>query len=129
MRAVVFTFSREDHGLLESLGASGNCDFVFAQTWTEVLSVAKTYKTGIVLIDRDVLGTDWREAISSLLQPAQRCCVVLISPSPSDRFRNEFLSVGGYGVLASPLHEAEVLRIVQGAWGFWTHCIVPAYRC
>jgi len=128
IKVIVMTFSRRDHQALEEIAETHNWQLVFAPRWTDILHLAKNCETGVVLLDQALLGADWKEAIWLLVQPPQRCCVVLICSTITDRFCEQFIEAGGYKVLKTPLQETEVVATVGCAWSFWQHSIAAALR-
>lgn len=127
IRIIAMTFSERNRQALEQIGESHSWEVLFANRWIDILAVAHGYNTGVVILDRDVLGSDWKEAVWSLCQPAQRCLVILIDPRIPDCFSDAFKEVGGYGVLKTPLQEMEVVATVRSAWAVWNHCFAPAH--
>lgn len=73
----------------------------------------------IVLLDRDVAGEKWRDAMTRLVIPSGAPCTLLISKVFDDYLLNEVVRNGGYDVLAKPLREQDVARAVRLAWSYW----------
>lgn len=127
IKVIALTLSGRDHQALAKIAENNDWELVFVNTWSGLVHRAKDHRTGVVLIDRGFLGSDWREAVWPLLQPEQRCCVILIGSSNSDHLCEEFMEQGGYGALKSPLQDTEVVNTVRRAWVFWKNCIARAY--
>lgn len=125
---LAITSSSQYHRTLETIAKSQGWSFLCAGTWAEALRVIKNHEAGVVLLDRGRLGRDWRDALRFLLQPAHRCCVILMTPSTTDLLCREFIREGGYHVVKEPLNESEVIQAVRLAWAFWKTCLVRAYR-
>ena len=121
IKVIVMTFSRSDHEALDKIAETHNWRVVFAGRWADILHLAKDYETGVVFLDKAVLGSDWKEAIWPLVQAPQRCCLILICSTHSDRFCEQFIEAGGYKVLMTPLQETEVVDAVGRAWAVWKH--------
>jgi AmiR/NasT family two-component response regulator len=94
---------------------------VCANQYAEILDVARQRDTGVVLVDRSSLGSDWKDKVNLLLRPAQRCCLILVDSSAFDRFSEAFLEQGGFGVLTTPLNEPEVVHTIRCVWAIWKH--------
>jgi len=127
IKVIVMTFSRQNHQALAKIAANHDWQVLFAGSWADILRLAKDYETGVVLIDLGVLGTDWREAVSLLLQTAPPCCEILICSTASDHFCEQFIEAGGYNVVKAPLQEIEVVRTITSAWTFWKHHVAQVY--
>lgn len=109
----------QDRGLLDQTAARHRWKLLFAQTEPKAREMASRLKPAIILLDRDVPGADWRNAVSSLAASSGGGCVVLISRVTDDYLWNEVVSSGGYDVLPKPLREEDVLRTVKLAWFYW----------
>ncbi len=73
----------------------------------------------IVLCDRDVSDSNWRDAVQTLAAKAPRTCVILTSPVNDDYLWQEVIQRGGYDVLTKPFQEERVVRAVSFAWSCW----------
>lgn len=125
---LAITASSQHRCMLHAISINQGWDFVTAGTWAAALPVIERHRTGVVLLDGGLLGTDWRDALAMLLDAAHRCCVILMTSTTTDRVCNEFIQEGGYKILKTPLEQSEVVKAVSLAWGFWKTCIVRAYR-
>ncbi len=125
---LAITYSKPSHRTLEQAALEQGWILLWAESWAEALRQVQNHRTGVVLLDRELLGTDWRDALQMLLQPAHRCCVILLTTNVKDRFCEEFLQDGGCRVLQTPLQEPAVIEAVHSAWTFWKGCISRAYH-
>lgn len=82
----------------------------------------------IVLLDRDLAGDDWREAMTRLGTPSGAWCILLVSKVFDDYLWNEVVRIGGYDVLAKPLRERDVTRALRLAWSYWMSANRPASK-
>jgi FixJ family two-component response regulator len=73
-----------------------------------------------LFIDRDLAGSDWREAMSRFASLSSRTCIVLVSRVVDVYLWNEVVRYGGYEVLAKPLRRDDVSRAVRLAWFYWS---------
>lgn len=122
---IVVTRCPEECNVLKRVAEDFSSEFLFTETLDDALEL-KNATTAIVLVDRDMLGTDWRESLARLLHSPHRCCAILMSPNRTDRFCYEFIRHGGYSVLTTPLQEPEVADAVRLARAFWKACISRA---
>jgi hypothetical protein len=121
MSIVLMTFSHRVQQELERIAQIQGWVLVCANGYAEILDLARRQDTGVVLVDRSSLGSDWKANVNRLLQPAQRCCVILVDSSAFDRFSEAFLEQGGFGVLTTPLNEPEVVHTIRCVWAIWKH--------
>jgi DNA-binding response OmpR family regulator len=125
---LVLTYSQSAHQALESVAHREGWRLLWSESWREAVRLVEERRTGVVLLDRGLLGSDWRDALQMLLQPAHRCCVILLTAKVKDQFCEEFLEEGGCRLLSVPLQEPEVIEAVQSAWRFWKGCISRVYH-
>ena len=119
--------SRHDAQLLEALSKAQGWTFGVAGSWPDALGVVEEHRIAVVLLPREILGTDWREGLRLLLQPSHRSKVLLITSTPLDSFCQSFVEEGGFGVLPSPLQDVQVLDHVQRAWTSWKTSVAAPY--
>jgi FixJ family two-component response regulator len=100
-----------------------------ALSWNEVPSLCECHLNPVVLVDRYFQGADWQSTVASLLDPAARRCVILLSDVSDPYLWNELVQQGGFDVLARPFECPEVLRILAFAQrhstGNWPSLHVP----
>jgi len=73
----------------------------------------------IILLDRDLAENDWRMVMSGFSASSGGACVLLASKVVEDYLWNEVVCHGGYDVVAKPLRETEVERVVRLARSYW----------
>lgn len=114
--------------LLDNLGYEQGWDIQFAQTDDEALAACDPRKTAVILCDRDLPSSDWRDVVQKLATTSRPTCVILLSGIVDDSLWEEVIRCGGYDVLAKPLRRNEVLRVVKLARSFWNGMMkMPAY--
>ena len=123
---IAFTQTKELGLTLERIAAMHDWRLLWSKSWADALLGVERRITGVVLLDENQLGTDWRDALQMLLAPAHRCCVVLIMSGAHPTFCEDFIQEGGFNTLTMPIREPEVIEIVQSAWDCW-NCIRQAY--
>jgi hypothetical protein len=120
--------SRNDDAILQTISSDQAWLFASTDMSSAGFRFAKQHRVGVVLVNRAVLGTDWKDALQLLLEPAHRSCVVLVTPSMTDHFCQQFIEEGGYGLLTTPLNKSDVIEIVERAWSFWKKSIARPYQ-
>jgi DNA-binding response OmpR family regulator len=108
-----------DRNLIDEVSRRNQWSMGFASTSDEARDALKRTQPQIILVDRDIVGPDWRYAVSSLVTASGGACVLLISKVIDDYLWNEVVINGGYDVLRKPLNEDDVLRNVKLAWSYW----------
>jgi FixJ family two-component response regulator len=116
---VALMVEEQDRIRLASIGDEHHWDVHFADTREAALAAANELVAPIILCDRDLPGTEWRDAVQALSSSPHRACVILISKVLDEYLRNEMTRKGGYDVLAKPLQEADVVRAVKLASSYW----------
>jgi DNA-binding NtrC family response regulator len=91
----------------------------FADTCEEAREAAHQLKAPVILCDRDLLGAEWRSAMSALASLPHGARVILISRFADDSLWNEVGRAGGHDVLFKPLREDNIVPAVTLAWSFW----------
>jgi CheY-like chemotaxis protein len=115
-RVLAITVSAWDQTFYRTLRAHIEWDIVIAQSVPEALSLVVTQQFPIVLFDRDLPGSDWRDVLARIVDGSPRTCFLLTS-SVSDEFLwREVVMHGGYDVVTKPLEDSVVTQILQRAW-------------
>jgi DNA-binding NtrC family response regulator len=73
----------------------------------------------IVICDRDVAGSAWREVLDQIAKASPDSCLLLASRVSDEYLWREVVMHGGYDILSRPLEEAAVLQSLKRAWHFW----------
>jgi AmiR/NasT family two-component response regulator len=109
----------QDRSLIAEVCHQNQWDVFFAETCAEARQLSEQIKPHIILLDRDLTGGDWRNALSACASACAGTCPMLISRVVDDYLWNEVVSNGGHDVLPKPLREQDVLRAVKFAWCYW----------
>lgn len=91
----------------------------FADTCEEAQEAAHRLKAPVILCDRDLLGTKWREVMTVLASLRHAARVILLSSVVDDCLWEEAGRLGGHDVLCKPLQEDQIARAVTLAWAYW----------
>jgi DNA-binding response OmpR family regulator len=116
---VALVVSERDRALLSHLAAKHRWVIHFARTGGEAWEILNARKAQIILCEREVAGAEWRDVIRKMVSAPHLVCAILISRVTDDYLWNEVVSWGGHDVLATPLHEENVLRAIRLAWLYW----------
>ena len=99
-----------------------------ASACTKTEEEPNKYRIAVILLHRNILGTDWKDALHLFLRPSHGSSVLLVTSTPVDHFCEAFIEEGGYGVILSPLAENQVIDMVQRAWSSWNDSVARPYE-
>ena len=120
--ALAITTALNDRMQLQGIFAKAGWNIHFVEAVEDALHQSAP----IVLCDRDLPDSDWREAIRLLAGGPERRCIILASFVADDYLWEEVIQCGGYDVLPKPFREDEVLHAVQFAWAALTKSLPSA---
>jgi len=72
--------------------------------------------TSVVITERDLPVGNWKDVLEVMLGLPEPPLVIVISRLADEHLWAEALNLGVYDVLAKPLDDAEVLRVLTLAW-------------
>jgi CheY-like chemotaxis protein len=111
--------SDADRCVLSGICARSGWPLVFADTPEDARVARDKLKAPVILCDRDLPGSGWRQTVEVLASSPHRACVILLSGVVDTYLWDEVARTGGYDVLSKPLREDEVVRVVRLAWSYW----------
>jgi DNA-binding NtrC family response regulator len=123
---VALVVSDLDRHVLASLSGQELLEVHFVESCEEAFTLANQLTAPVILVDRDLPGTEWRIAVKSLAASPHRACVILMSGVADDYLRQELNRRGGYDVLPKPLRADNVARLVKMALSYWISAPKPA---
>jgi FixJ family two-component response regulator len=122
-RVLAILASTADRAQLESIFKNADWAIVFAD------GVPLTGdQPPIVLYDRDIPGSDWRQSIQKLAGGPHPRKVILASFVADDYLWEEVIHCGGYDILPKPFRETEVRHVIQFAWASVTKSLPSEQR-
>lgn len=114
-RVVAFVGSSGDARAVGAVArAAGLPCAVSAQVDEELASEA-----AVVIFDRDLAVSDWREDLERLAGKNKRACLILLSKVADEYLFDEVVRRGGFDVATKPVREDELGRLVKLAVNFW----------
>ena len=126
LKILVVTASSPDRDALRSIFEKTYWEMLFADGVDEAVDLLGCHPISMVICDRELPGTDWREAIRRLANDRNR--VFLASLVADDYLWDEVIRHGGYDIIAKPFREEEVLHAVEFAWAALTKSHLSAPR-
>lgn len=124
---VALVVEDQDRKLVADISRRHQWDVHFADTCEDALEASNELVVPVILCDRDLPGTEWRDVVRSLASCPHRACVILISRVLDDYLWDEVGRKGGYDVLSKPLQEVDVVRAVKLASSYWN--TLRSVRC
>jgi DNA-binding response OmpR family regulator len=108
-----------DRGLLSQAADRRNWDIQFTSCCEEAWTVANQLLAPIILWDRDLPETEWREAVRTLASLPNRPIVIILSKAADENLYGEVFRAGGFDILVKPLRTESLLRTVKLALSYW----------
>jgi len=115
MRVLLASEREDDYRTLQTLLHNTKWSVARALSWDELSGFCGRAASPVVLLDRHFQRSDWRFTVSSLLQPAPNCCVILLSDVSDQYLWDELVKHGGFDILARPFERSEVLGTLSFA--------------
>ena len=75
----------------------------------------RRHEFAVILCDRDLAASNWREALAKLVATAPGSHVILASRVNDDQLWQEVIRLGGYDVLTKPFQQERVMRSINYA--------------
>jgi len=120
---VALVAADRDRDLLTNVADRNQLDMRFAGSCGEAWAMASKLRVPVILCDRDLPAVEWRDIVRILGSALHRPAVILTSRVVDDFLWQEVIRYGGYGVLAKPFVEDDVVRSVRLAWSYWMSTI------
>jgi DNA-binding NtrC family response regulator len=114
----------QDHEFLTRVSERHQWNLHFTDTCEEAWEALNQLKAPIILCDRDLPGTQWRDVVRMMASSSHGACAVLVSRVVDDYLWKEVIRGGGYDVLSKPLKEDDFVRSVRLAWSYWNSTIM-----
>ncbi len=109
----------QERSALQQVATREHWGVEFTNSSEEAWAIANQSMAPVILCDRDLPETNWREAVRSLAALPHRPIVILLSKVADEYLWNEVFRIGGFDILARPLRAEEVRRAVGLALSYW----------
>ena len=110
---------QEDHEFVRRLFGASCWTVLSATTLDEALELAGRHEVTVVIAERRLGDGCWKAMWEKLTGTGTPPMLVVTSRDADNHLWGEVLNLGGYDVLAKPLDEEEVERVVSGAQRRW----------
>jgi DNA-binding response OmpR family regulator len=109
----------QTRGVLKEAADRNNWGIQFTDSCEEAWVIANQLTTPVILCDRDLPETEWREAVLTLAALPHRPIVILLSKVADEYSWSEVFRMGGSDILAKPLRSDDVRRAIKLALSYW----------
>jgi DNA-binding response OmpR family regulator len=98
-------------------------------TLAAALAALRKRQFEVVVCERDLPPGSWKDVLDQVTILPNPPSLIVTSRLADERLWAEALNLGAYDVLAKPFDDAEVMRVVSGAWRAWGGPVrLPARR-
>ncbi len=119
MPLLLISGQEADRKALESMLADTRWKLWPTGSSEEGLERLKIARIPIVLCDRDMPGTDWRQVLAALLSVPSPARVILLSQNRDSSLWRSAIEQGGFDVLTRPLRKSDLLQTLECAFRLW----------
>jgi len=109
----------EDHRRVRESLEKARWLVVEARDWGAVVSLTQCIAFPVIVCDRDFLEADGHSAVRRLAGGWRTASVVLLADRWDPDLWESLLQQGGFDVLMRPLHEDDVLAVLDTAYREW----------
>ena len=111
--------SSRDQTTVAEFATNSHWDLTVVPTLDQGFLLAAEKIVAIILLDRELAGSEWRSTVHRFAQHQPKPCIILASSVMDPYLFDEFVRQGGYDVVAKPLQADELRRIGHLAFTFW----------
>jgi len=108
-----------DRATLSESAERAHLELRLAGSCEDAWHIADQWHAPVILYDRDIQETEWREAVGILSALPHRPIVILISRVADESLWNELFRIGGFDILRKPLRVDETSRVLALALEYW----------
>ena len=119
---------QDDHRSLRDVAQAAGWNLEAVRSCSEALRTAARTNPTVITCERELPDGSWRDLIHRLSGLQNPPPVVVLSRHADERLWAEVLNLGGYDVLAKPLEQNEVRRVISMAFRYGRHAerLIPA---
>jgi DNA-binding response OmpR family regulator len=108
-----------DHRHLAGILKQSNWQQHGVRMQREAFEFLRENTTPVVICESELPDGNWQDVLSQFGRMQCPPLLVVTSRMADERLWSEVLNLGGYNVLAKPLHAQEVLHVAEMAWMDW----------
>jgi len=106
----------EDHGILDEIFQRNGWMLEHASSVYAASVLLNDKAASIVITERDLPASNWKDVLEVMQGLPKPPLVIVISSLADEYLWAEALNLGVYDVLAKPLDQTEVVRVLTLAW-------------
>ncbi len=119
LTALLLSPLADDYKALKEIFLRARWQLYFAYHFSQAFRLLRQHRMPVLICERDLCPGDWKSVLECLRQAAEPPLLIVISPLSSEELWAEAFTLGAFDVLAKPLEEREVTRVVSLAWAQW----------
>jgi DNA-binding NtrC family response regulator len=114
--ALLISPVEEDHNTLQQLFQQHGWNLHATKSLDSGSTFLRENAVSVVITERDLAVGNWKDVLNAIHGLREPPLLVVISRLADDSLWAEALNLGVYDVLAKPLVQAEVVRVLTSAW-------------
>jgi DNA-binding NtrC family response regulator len=114
--ALLISPVEEDHNTLQQLFQQHGWNLHATKSLDSARTLLTENAESVVITERDLAVGNWKDVLNAIHGLPEPPLLVVISRLADDSLWAEALNLGVYDVLAKPLVQAEVVRVLTSAW-------------
>jgi DNA-binding NtrC family response regulator len=114
--ALLISPVEEDHQTLQHLFQQEGWTLHSVRSLGSATILLTRRVASVVITERDLAAGDWKDVLEAIEGLPQAPLVIVISRLADNSLWAEALNLGVYDVLAKPLDQSEVVRVLTSAW-------------
>jgi two-component system response regulator HydG len=111
--ALLISPAADDHEIFGDLFRRRGWILGHASSFYSASAMLREKPAAVVITERDLSGGNWKDVLESMRALPAPPLLIVISPSADDRLWAEALNLGAYDVLAKPLDDNEIVRVLS----------------
>jgi DNA-binding NtrC family response regulator len=114
--ALLISPVEEDHNTLQQLFKQHGWNLHATESLDSALAFLREKAVSVVITERDLEVRNWKDVLKAMHGLRKPPLIIIISRLADNTLWAEALNLGVYDVLAKPLVQAEVVRVLTSAW-------------
>jgi DNA-binding NtrC family response regulator len=115
--ALLISPAEEDHNTLQQLFQQHGWNLLATRSLDSAMTLFREKAVSVVITERDLAVYNWKDVVNAIDGLREPPLLIVISRLADDNLWAEALNLGVYyDVLAKPLVQAEVVRVLTSAW-------------
>jgi ActR/RegA family two-component response regulator len=114
--ALLISPFEEDHSTLQQLFQQHGWKLYATRSLDSAITSFRPKAVSVVITERDLAVDNWKDVVNAIAGLRERPLLIVISRLADNRLWAEALNLGVHNVLAKPLVQGEVVRVLTSAW-------------